>query len=251
MHIRSLLMGLAGIIMVMVAMSVSASGAIMNHGDIMSQNYWFLDLTEDNLETSLFYGSFSTAGDTLIIDPQSFGVQVNPGPGSAFLDSELEMMIVPKNDQSSVDIIAFSETGDYTNNILAGGAAEVTASAPYFWQIVEVDGVGLSTIITGNGVASFTSTTDETEIWNNSVSLDLAALLDAHEIERGLTIGERITKVNFRFDNSLTAQASEGSTSFIKKKDAGGIEIGVSTVPEPSSAALLLLGVLPWLRFRR
>lgn len=248
---RSRLLGLIGLAIIVVLMVAPSHAVIINHGDIMSQNYTFVDLTEDNLETTGFYGNFSTAGDTLIIDPMGFGVQVNPGPGASLLDSELEMMIVPKNDRTSVDVIAFSESGDYTNNILAGSNATVTANAPYFWQIVEVDGTSLSNIITGNGVASFTSSANGTAIWSNAAMLDLSMELDAAEADRGVTIGDRITKVNFRFDNTLTAQAAENSSAFIKKKEAGGIQIGVYTIPEPSGIALLILSALGVFKLRR
>ncbi len=248
---RNYFVGFFAVGLAVTVMTAPSDAIIIEHGDIMSANYTFLDLTEDTLEPTAFYSDFSTSGDTLVIDPAGFGVQVNPGAGVAFLDSELEMMIAPKNGLSSVDVISFSESGDYTNNILAGSSATVSASAPYFWQITEVDNTSLSEIITGNGVASFTSSSHGTAIWTNSAELDLSAALDAAEAERGVTLGDRITKVNFRFDNSLSAQAGENATAFIKKKEAGGIRIGVSTIPEPASAWLFLIGSLGWVRLRR
>ena len=241
---RNNLLGIIGLAILILLMFAPSHAVIIRHGDIMSENYTFMDLTEDNLEPNAFYGNFSTVSDRLIVDPMGFGVQVNPGPGAALLDSELEMMIVPKNATSSVDVISFSESGDYTNNILSGSNATVSANAPYFWQIVEVDGNSLSNLVTGNGVASFSSMANGTEIWTNTAMIELSAALDAAEAERGVTIGDRITKVNFRFDNTLTAQAGENSTAFIKKKEAGGVQIGVHTIPEPSGIALVLVGLL-------
>ena len=205
------------------------SAAMMNYGSMMSDNYTFVDVTEDNLETELFYdGGISTSGDTLLIDPDGFGVQVNPGAGVDLLDSELEMMIVPKGDTASVDEISFDEEGDFT--IVGGGMVEAAVS--YFWQILEVDGVSINPI-SGSGSANFSSTDiGSGQLWSIDFSVDLAA-------EKG-DVGDRITKVGFRFDNTLTAQAADGEIAFIKKKQTGGIRV---MVPEPSSICLLLVSL--------
>ena len=217
--------------------------AMMNHGDFMSDNYTFVDVTEDNLEESLFYGSISTGGDTLIVDPDGFGVQVDPGPGAILLDSELEMMIVPKGD-ASVDQIGFNEEGDYT--ITGDGVVEAAVS--YFWQIMEVDDTPV-TPITGQGSEGFSASTAITgEIWSIGFNIDLAAELAAAEADAGQEIGDRITKVNFRFDNTLTANAMDAlSIAFIQKKS----DITIM-VPEPATfLSLLLMGSALLARFRR
>ncbi len=219
--------------------------AIMNYGDFMGDNYTFVDVTEDNLEASLFYGAFSTGGDSLLVDPDGFAVQVNPGAGAALLDSELEMMIVPKGD-ASVDQIDFQEEGDYTIT----GDGNVTAAISYFWQIVEVDDTPVDPI-SGNGNGSFnTSTAGTGELWSLGFNIDLAAELAAAEAAAGQDFGDRITMVNFRFDNTLTATAADAlSIAFIKKKQTSGIRI---TVPEPSTfLPLLLMSSALLARFRR
>lgn len=239
---RFLLFVFSGIIAVVAA---PLPAAMMNHGDFMSDNYTFVDVTEDNLEDSLFYGAFSTGGDTLLVDPDGFGIQINPGPGADLLDSELEMMIVPKGD-ASVDQIDFQEEGDYT--IQGGG--EVTAAVSYFWQIVGVDDTGVDPI-SGQGTVNFNTTTAATgEIWNVGFNIDLAAELAAAEDAAGQDFGDRITKVNFSFDNTLTANAADAlGLAFIKKKQTSGIRI---TVPEPATfMPLLLMGAALLAGFRR
>ena len=49
-----------------------------------------------------------------------------------------------------------------------------------------------------------------------------------------------ITKINLRFDNSLTARAGDASSvAFIKKKQVDGLTV----VPEPSSCLVMLIGL--------
>ncbi len=230
--------------------SAPASAALMNYGTVMSDNFTYVDVTEDNLEDDLYYdGNISTSGDTLLIDPEGFGVQVNPGPGAHLLDSELEMMILPKNDTTSIDKLFFDEEGDFS--LVGGGSA--SASVAYFWQILEVDGNPIDPI-SGNGNRAFSSSTPGTgQLWSLDFSVDLAAELDAAAVS-----GDRITKVGFRFDNTLSALAGDGEVAFIKKKQTGGIRIcaaGVNgthadCVPEPSSLALLLVSLFGFVRRR-
>ena len=239
---RLLVFLFVGIITVIAA---PVPAAIMNHGDFMGDNYTFVDVTEDNLEDSLLYGAFSTGGDTLLVDPDGFAVQVDPGPGVDLLDSELQMMIVPKGD-ASVDQIDFREDGDYT----IAGDGTVTAAVSYFWQIAEVDDTPVNPI-SGEGNTSFSTTAAGTgELWNVGFNINLAAELAAAEADAGQDFGDRITKVNFHFDNTLTAQAADAlSVAFIKKKQTSGIRI---TVPEPATGLpLLLMGAALLARFRR
>lgn len=212
-----------------------SSAAMMNYGTISGPNYTFVDVTEDNLETDLFYdGNLMTSGDTLIVEPEGFRIQVD-GPGIDLLDSELQLMITPNDDSGSVDMLEFVEEGDFS---LVGGGV-VGASLSYFWQIAEVDGVAI-TPIGGSGQTEFSSTTTGSgQIWNLGFAVDLASELSA------AGSSGRITKVNLRFDNQLTAQAGENEVAFIAKKQTSGINI---TVPEPSSFSLLLISLLGFVR---
>lgn len=219
-----------------IALAVSqSSAALMNYGTVMSHNYTFVDVTEDNLVSDLYYdGNLMTSGDTLIVDPDGFKVQVD-GPGIDLLDSELQMMITPKDD-NSVDMIAFVEEGDFS---LVGGGV-VGASLSYFWQIVEVDGTAIDPI-GGSGQTDFSGTSlGAGQTWSLGFSVDLAGELAASGVG-----GERITKVNLTFDNTLTAQAGANEIAFIAKKQTSGINI---TVPEPSSLSMLLLGLVGFFR---
>ena len=87
--------------------------------------------------------------------------------------------------------------------------------------------------MTGSDVVRFEAFPDSAGDWGLAFTAD---------------IPDGATKVRFEFDNRLTARAVDAdSLAFIAKKQIPGIRI---TVPEPSAAALLCLGLLG-LRRRR
>jgi len=218
--------------------TVTSPAALMNYGDFSGATIDFIDVTEDNLGPVLLYDVQGTVGDILLIDPKSFGAQKNPGPGTGFIDSELQMMLVAQPG-GSIEQIMFSEEGDYT----IVGDGNVEANIAYFWQILEVDNIPV-TPISGSGTTDFMSSTAGTgSLWSLDFSLDLAAKL----VGAGMT--GTITKANFKFDNTLTATAADDlSVAFIKKKQIGGVRI---TVPEPAGLFSALIGLVGLLGFRR
>ena len=222
-----------------------ADASLMNHGDFVAENYSFLTVTEDSAPNGqLFYGGFDTVGDTLLVEPVGFGVQVDPGPGASLLDSTLQMMIVPNTNTGSVDIVSYREFGDYT----VVGSGEVMAAIPFFWQIIEVDDVAV-TPISGSGTVNVSGDSGTGAIWELGFKVDLAAALAAAETARNTDYGRRITKVNLTFDNSIVAQADDDlSVAFIKKKQTEGIRI---TIPEPAALASALWIVAAVLLCRR
>lgn len=220
------------------AIATSSQAAMMNYGTFNAKTVDFIDVTEDNLETSLLYDVQGTTNDSLLIDPNSFGAQSNPGPGADFIDSELQMMIMA-HQGGSVDMISFQEEGDYT--LL--GSGKVEASIAYFWQILEVDHTAIDPV-SGNGTTDFaSSSTGAGQLWDLAFNIDLnAGLADA-----GLS--GTVTKVSFKFDNSLTATADDSnSVAFIKKKQFGGVQI---SVPEPAGIFSAFFGLLRLVGIRR
>ena len=222
----------------MFAAATASHAATMNYGDFNAVTVDFIDVTEDNLESDLLYDVQGTVNDSLLIDPNSFGAQQNPGPGADFIDSELEMMIMA-HPGGSVDMISFQEEGDYT--LL--GSGKVEASIAYFWQILEVDHAPIAPV-SGNGTTSFSSTSPGSgQLWELDFDIDLnASLASAGQ-------GGTITKVNFKFDNTLSAMADDASSAaFIKKKQFGGVQI---SVPEPAGFLSAIIGLLGLVRVRR
>lgn len=215
------------------------SANAQNNGTFVGNTVTFVDVTENNLLSTQLYGGFSVFNDTLLFDPNSFGVQVVPGAGSSFIDSELEMMITA-NDGYAITTVDFSEEGDYT----LVGDSNVSVALPYFWEIIEVDGNAIAPI-SGSGQTSFTTSATATGgLWALDFSLDIDQQLTNAEVSLG-DLGVGVTKINLRFDNSLTATADNGtSVAFIKKKQVHGLDVGsTELIPEPSSAITLMLGL--------
>ncbi len=229
---------LAATIAVAPILFAGLSANAQNNGNFVGDNVTFVDVTESNLLTGPLYDSFNVIQDTLLFDPNGFGVQVVPGAGSGFIDSELEMMLVAHPGRA-ITTIDFSEEGDYS--IVGNGS--VSVALPYFWEILEVDGVSINPI-SGSGQTSFSTSASATGgIWDLAFSIDIDGALDLAEQSLG-AIGNSVTKMNLRFDNSLSATAENASSvAFVKKKQIHGLDVGTEAVPEPSAAISLAIGL--------
>jgi len=220
------------------AVGATADAASTNFGDFIADDVMFLQVFEDNLEPNLLYDVTGTTGNTLNIEPQNFGLEIDPNPGdsvpqSDVIDSTLRMTIMTK-DGFSINEINVTEDGDF--NTFGSGAVDVFV--PYFWDIIGVDGNLAS--ISGQGVAPMVT---NGPLWSVDLSINLAQAL----ADEGLS-GD-ITKVKFNFDNNLSASVlDDGSFAFIKKKRLGGVTV---SVPEPGNMMPLLIGMLALLGIRR
>ena len=97
------LIRLCAVMLSVVVYAARSDASLMNHGDFVAENYSFLMVTEDSdPNSSLHYGGFGTVGDTLIVEPMGFGVQVDEGPGVGLLDSTLTMMVHLWRQQNSL-----------------------------------------------------------------------------------------------------------------------------------------------------
>ena len=219
-------------------------------GDFAGNDVMFLDVTENNEETTSLFapmpgeGGPMVAGNSLHLDPQGFAAME-----TELIDSTLSTVIMsdPGQGITNIDI---SEFGDYSLGGLAGGQASAEVGAAFFWTVLEIDNaaVNLATqatnLIVGTGSGPnggrYERPGDDgtTIIWNGTASIDLGAYLDS------LEMGGKVTKVRLTFDNALQTAADERSNAFIKKKS---IDIDVHTencIPEPTAALLLSLGAV-------
>ena len=59
-------------------------------------------------------------------------------------------------------------------------------------------------------------------------------------IDNNIPYVNGVTKISVVFDNTLVALSESGTSSFIGKKDVGGV--GITVIPEPATIGLLTLG---------
>jgi len=114
---------------------------------------------------------------------------------------------------------------------------------------VDFDGPGIDPILkltnsmtfspNASGTVSHTTPPFTDGQWSGGISIDIENALVNADVDFSLGA----TFVSVTLDNRLVAYSSAtGTTSFIDKKDLSGFSITV--VPEPSTAALGLLGLL-------
>ena len=220
-------------------LAVSANAAMMNYGAFEGDTVTFVDVTEDNLGPSLLYGDFGVSTDTLLFDAAGFGA-LSPSPGSDLIDSELQTMIVA-NEGYAIATIDYAEEGDYT----LVGDAMIEAGLAYFWEIVEVDGEAIIPITGSTGITFSSTSTGVGQLWEFSFAVDVEQLLTDAEVTEG-EIGTNVTKMNLRFDNSLTAAAHDASSiAFVKKKQIIGLTVGSTEfIPEPTTIYSFLVGLV-------
>ncbi len=184
--------------------------------------------------------------DTLDFDPKAFVASATNGAAD-ITDGQLNytMMTLPGTGAVSIEI---AESGDFSLLGVGDAATLVAAGVSIDIDILEVDGVALVDPISFYASSSMivdmvSSGQVLLNPWNNSLVVDLAAVLAANEIEfdLGVTLAEIV------IDNSLQAISQTGTTAYIAKKD---FTVTTIVTPEPASMALMSMGLLCVLRRR-
>lgn len=241
---------MGGVLLGSLLSATTSSAATMNWGDVTDPagDVMFLNVQEDSGPTSpILFGAPSAVGNQLVYSPTGFQSESIGAGGldADLVDSTVTTTIMAKANEV-IDNIQFSEFGDYTLSGLVGVDAIATVGAAFFYTVLEVDG---SPVILNTQTASmqfssgagpnggeFSRPGDDGTAtpWSGSVFIDLNSYLATENIAGA------VTKVRLRFDNTLSTAAGDGSTAFIKKKEAGGVII-TTNVPEPASALLVTL----------
>ncbi len=244
----------------------SAWATSFPYGDLTGTNVKFYSVTETpskNPAPSGFpyplFGAPLVFGDNLEFLPNDFNAN-SSGGSFPFTDSQLSMTIVSINPSKSIDSIVIMEQGSYS---LIGGGANTQAIVSLnvvLAKILEINGVPIAPIdvpatITYANLGSAASSVVSGELimnnsiiqppplnqlWTATASFDFAAALAAQDLSGP------ITTVKLALDNTLTALSevvgpnNNPTTAFIDKKD---FSILVDPVPEPTSLALIFLGI--------
>ena len=245
-------LALVALIAMSLASSIADAGTF-HWGNIPGDDVMFMNVTENNSEPSSLFapmpgtGGPIASGNTLHLDPQSFASQA-ANNSADLLDSQLSTVIMA-GPGGGINSLSINELGDYSLGGLIGGQATAEVGAAFFWTILEIDNAAVSmatqatNLILGTGAGAnggiYNRPGDDGTaiIWSGIANIDLNGYLS------GLSIAGSVTKVRLTFDNTLQTAADDVSTAFIKKKSIDIMVDADPTVPEPTTALLLGLGL--------
>lgn len=181
-------------------------------------------VTYDSEQAALYgAGAVSGSGDTLYFQPSSFSALSGGGSVSVSAPLQLTFTIDPGYVFSG---LSFSERGDYF--LIGDGSVNVAIDI----LATNADTAAFATL--GLAPGSPLNQTGRSTSWALSGDIAAAGLDDPQTLQVDL-------------DNALFASASAGGLGFIQKTYVGFRVFTVaepSPVPEPSSLALLLAGIL-------
>ncbi len=239
----------------LLAFSPSTNAATIIYGDFSGASVDYLGVQESSVTDPVpLFGAPTVVGNVIDFNPVGFAATATGG-GIDLTDGQLDMSIRAKPTYA-VDRVVFSEAGDFSLIGIGTANTYVQVTANFFVDIMQVDGVNLGSPVSfttqmqfvpvTSGIFTLPANPGAGQLWNGSITLDLAQALDDAGVS--YTLGATLVKVNL--DNQLVALSESGTYSYIAKKDFKGFSVTTFTVPEPSSFALLLLGGLG-LFFRR
>ncbi|WP_428386238.1 PEP-CTERM sorting domain-containing protein [Mucisphaera sp.] len=238
--------------------AATASAATQNYGTFVGTDVTYHDVTEgSDTDPLALFDAPTVLGNSLNFSPNSFESSTDGASTlSDITDSQLAFTLTVNDPTQSLSTFELTEAGDYTLIGAPGSFAYAAVAAPIYYQITEVGGVAVDGP-SGQDSLVFTPSGGEfllpaaggvvNGIFTGSIQIDLLGLLTGTEFE-----GQAVTAAYITLNNTL-ATTSQGASSFIKKKDADGVVIEVTTIdegdiPEPASAALLGLGLAAVLR---
>lgn len=265
MHLSKL--GLGCVLTVVLASAPSAKASI-NYGNFTGPHVEYVGVTETDTQLPgptppFLFGTPALSGDSLDFPNTGFVVSVDDDE-SELQDGRLAFGLVA-NDQvngSIGDTLAFTEGGAWA----VGGDDSTFAEESLVVNnliITGVNGVSINPIVvtptitfsdTTNGAVTVTTSSDSIKFtadnalangaWNATAGFNFDAALAANDL-RG-----RVTSITVVLNNSLLGTADPGSNNlaFIDKKFF--LISPNPPVPEPASAAVVLLGGLALARRR-
>lgn len=230
------------------AAGAQADAAAILYGNFNAPNgtVTFQAVTESSGTDAVpLYGPPTPFNVGLDFDPMSF-VSAATGGSADVTDGQLNTTLQGNGPSpstyTSIDSIDFSEAGDFT--LVGTGTATTSVSAGIIARIkiTQVDGVNLVTPVTATVNASFATnlvaSPGTSQPWTLGSSIDVDAVLTANNI----SYVKGATKVEVVTNDTLTSISEQSTVAFIAKKDFV-ITLGTTPVPEPTTAALLVLTI--------
>jgi hypothetical protein len=219
-----------------------ANGAVYTYAPESGSTVDFVTISESTLEPTPLFNTPFTSGDTLIFDQLSFFAEAQ-GSGTSFVSDftqgQLNLTIEAKPGQyiTAIDLYEFGGYALQQSQLSPGSAYAKVDTSQLFARVVEVNGAPVTpTQVNGTVVYTpsqefFLNVPGETDSpaeddWTGTGVIDLATQYGSNQI----------TKVTFSFNNQLTGEKDGGAVGTIFKN---GVHIGVTTVPEPATFALI------------
>lgn len=194
------------------------------------------------------FGAPTLTRDTLNFTPQGFNAE-SIGGGIDFVDGFLSTLIETNDGDTGITEFTLEESGAFSLESIGDGFGtgntRVEVAVIFNVNVLEVDGSAVSVpFLTSRETLLTANLVDDDglgQAWTASTTIDIAALA----AEEGIT-GD-ITRVRLTLDNQLLAVSEDGTVAFVDKKGVRAVSI---TVPEPTSALLVLGGGALLLRRR-
>jgi hypothetical protein len=219
----------------------SSHAASINYGnfdDVPPGVVMYLDVTESSgTDPVPLYGAPTAIHNTLDFDPVGFASS-SAGGGADVTDGQLNFTAMSVAG-AAIKEIALFEGGDFSLVGFGTAVTQVIVSLSMIIEIVEVDGLALVTPIvvqvSDSSNADLVSDAGSLQFWDFSLGTDLDTAL----VNAGQQFTRGVTKANVVIDNQLVTFSEPSSVAFIAKKD-----FGITIVPEPTTLALVMLGML-------
>lgn len=228
-------------------------------------------IQDPNTGDYYIFGKPSRIGNSLLFQPTQF---VSISDSSELSDTTAGTLTVDLMAKGGnfLDKLTLSEFGDYQLSGVGTQNASADIFAGMFVAVTEISFDGGTTtqfptfgVPIFNGSMAFTSTPAGTaqpfdfnngddadpssSNWTGSLLIDITAGLQTFEAFPGFFpyLGAVATKASVSFNNDLATSADTNTTALIQKKFIGGpgvvLEVEGPIVPEPTSLALLALGL--------
>jgi hypothetical protein len=233
---------------VLLALALAApAGATFVHGNFAGTNVDFINVQETTQtagDPEPLWGSPTVIGNVMTFSPASF-LASTAGPAGFDSDhSTLQMNIDAASALDTILAINITETGDAS---LTGGsstavfltmAGTIRINSTTAGAIVPISVPWVGTFDTGDYFDAVTN--PGTTGWTGTVSIDVSAILASKGIF------DPATSVTLSYNNNLQVFSGGAGpqSATLQKKDVVGPAVTIEVIPEPTTVALLAVGMI-------
>jgi hypothetical protein len=217
-----------------------AGATPINHGTYTGIDTIYRDVTESTQtggDPDMLWGAPSLAGDQLLFFPPSFSATA-AGAGGADSTLSLLTITIEAKPSRTLEQLLLTEFGDTTLSGTGTGVTQTSVSMSGFVTVTETTGgIIAPVVIPFSGTFTPQNTFDlpndpGTTLWSGSILVDIMSMVP------------NATKLTLSLNNQLDAFSETSSSATIQKKVVNGPAVSIAVVPEPTTGALLGLGLV-------